>query len=151
MALSDTIDRSFKYTMQDTTRIYVGGRMTYQEMIEWDDVPFKIKAIVNKEFVPDAGTTEITFAEHFKRLETDSFLFQVLKTLKTKIKVDIPTLKKGKNSQSVIYKSKVCTIEEYLSLIKDPKYTLTLEDGTENAPVTEEISFSKLAVMIYSA
>ena len=149
--LSDTIDRSFKYTMQDTTRIYVGGRMTYQEMIEWDDVPFKIKAIVNKEFVPNAGTTEITFAEHFKSLETDSFLFQVLKTLKTKIKVDIPTLKKGKSSQSIIYKSKICTIEEYLSLVKDPKYTLVSEDGTEISPVTEEISFSKLAVMIYSA
>ena len=98
--MSDTIDRSFKYTMQDTTRIYVGGRMTYQEMIEWDDVPFKIKAIVNKEFVPNAGTTEITFAEHFKKLERDSFLFQVCRNLKTKIKGHVPVQKKGKDSIS---------------------------------------------------
>ena len=147
--MSDTIDRSFKYTMQDTTRIYVGGRMTYQEMIEWDDVPFKIKAIVNKEFVPNAGTTEITFAEHFKKLDKDSFLFQVCRTLKTKIKVHVPVQKKGKDSIS--YKSSICTIEEYLDLINDPNSVLTAEDGMVTEPVTEEISFSKLAVMVYSA
>ncbi len=148
--MPDSLDRSFKYTMQDTTRIYIGGRMTYREMIEWDDVPFKIKSIVNKEFVPDAGSAETTFAEHFKKLEKDSFLFQVLKTLKTKIKVDLPVLKKGKNGQSVVYKSKLCTIDEYLDFIKNPDNALRMEDGTVTEPVTEEISFSKLAVMIYS-
>ena len=149
--MSDTLDRSFKYTMMDTTRIYVGGRMTYQEMIEWDDVPFKIKAIVNKEFVPAAGTTEITFPDHFRIIEKDSFLFQVLKTLKTKVKVDVPVLKKGKSEESIIYKSRVCSIDEYLDLIKDGSLNLTLSDGTEKEAVPEEISFSKLAVMIYSA
>ncbi len=149
--MSDTLDRSFKYTMMDTTRIYVGGRMTYQEMIEWDDVPFKIKAIVNKEFVPAAGTTEITFPDHFRIIEKDSFLFQVLKTLKTKVKVDIPVLKKGKSEESIIYKSRVCSIDEYLDLIKDGSLNLTLSDGTVKEAVPEEISFSKLAVMIYSA
>ena len=149
--MSDTLDRSFKYTMMDTTRIYVGGRMTYQEMIEWDDVPFKIKAIVNREFVPAAGTTEITFPDHFRIIEKDSFLFQVLKTLKTKVKVDIPVLKKGKSEESIIYKSRVCSIDEYLDLIKDGSLNLTLSDGTVKEAVPEEISFSKLAVMIYSA
>ena len=149
--MSDTLDRSFKYTMMDTTRIYVGGRMTYQEMIEWDDVPFKIKAIVNKEFVPAAGTTEITFPDHFRIIGKDSFLFQVLKTLKTKVKVDIPVLKKGKSEESIIYKSRVCSIDEYLDLIKDGSLNLTLSDGTVKEAVPEEISFSKLAVMIYSA
>ena len=149
--MSDTLDRSFKYTMMDTTRIYVGGRMTYQEMIEWDDVPFKIKAIVNKEFVPAAGTTEITFPDHFRIIEKDSFLFQVLKTLKTKVKVDIPVLKRGKSEESIIYKSRVCSIDEYLDLIKDGSLNLTLSDGTVKEAVPEEISFSKLAVMIYSA
>ena len=148
--MSETIDRSFKYAMQDTTKIYIGGRMTYQEIIEWDDVPFKIKSIVNREFVPKAGTTEITFGEHFCQIEKDSYLFQVLKTLKTKIKVDIPTIKSGKQ-ESIVYKSRNCTIGEYIDLMKDGSAVLEMPDGTRIDPVTEEISFSKLAVMMFSA
>ena len=107
--MTNTVDRSFKYAMMDTTKIYIGGRMTYQEMIEWEDVPFKIKAIVNKEFVPDAGGTQFTFEEHLCKLQKESYALQS---------------KEGE---------------------------LTTEDGELTKPVTEEISFSKLAVMVFSA
>ena len=146
-----SLDRSFKYAMMDTSRVYIGGRLSYGEMIEWEDVPFKLKGIVNKEFLPDAGSTEFTFADHFKVLKKDSFAFQVFKTLKTRIKVDYPVLKKGKTGDSVIYKSRVCNIEEYLDWVGGGEANLTLSDGSVVEPVTEEISFSKLAMMIFSA
>ena len=139
--MSETLDRSFKYAMQDTNRIYIGGRMTYQEMITWDEVPFKIKAIVNKHFIPDAKTDECTFAEHFKTLSKDGFLFQICKTLKTKVKVDIPYIPKNKTSGDVRYKSEYMKIEDYLDYI---------HGEPPEGFVTEEISFSKLAVMVFA-
>ena len=146
--MTESLDRSFKYAMQDNNRIYIGGRMTYGEMITWEEVPFKIKAIVNNHLLKDAGNPELTMAEHFKTISEDSFLFQILSTLKTKVKVDIPEQnKKG----SIKYKSKVLKIGEYLSFIKNHEGYLTAQDGTEIAPVTEEISFSKLAVLVFNA
>ena len=152
--MTDAQDRSFKYTMQDTNRIYIGGRMTYGEMITWEEVPFKIKAIVNNHLLKDAGNPDLTMAEHFKMLSADSFLVQILSTLKTKIKVDIPQIK-GKNTKktkdAVSYKAVYYKINEYLRFANDHEGYLTLDDGSEVAPVTEEISFSKLAVLVFSA
>ena len=139
--MSDTLDRSFKYAMQDTNRIYIGGRMTYQEMITWDEVPFKIKAIVNKHFIPDAKDTECTFAKHFETLSKDSFLFQICKTLKMKVKVDIPYTAQTKSGETVRFKSEVMNIGDYLDYIRGEH-----PEGL----VTEEISFSKLAVLVFA-
>ena len=149
--MTNTVDRSFKYAMMDTTKIYIGGRMTYQEMIEWEDVPFKIKAIVNKEFVPDAGGTQFTFEEHLCKLQKESYALQVFKTLKTKIKVDIPVLKTKGGKQSIVWKSRVMPFQEYMTFMQSKEGELTTEDGELTKPVTEEISFSKLAVMVFSA
>ncbi len=148
--MTNTIDRSFKYAMMDTTKIYIGGRMTYQEMIEWEEVPFKIKAIVNGQFVPDAGGTEFTFEEHFRKLSRQSFVYQVFKTLKTKVKVDFPVVKKKGSKEDIIYQSKVMKLDEYLDFIQKEAENAA-EDGTLTKAVTEEISFSKLAVMVFSA
>jgi hypothetical protein len=150
--MTDSLDRSFKYAMMDTNRVYIGGRMTYSEMITWEEVPFKIKAIVNNHLLKDAGNPDLTMAEHFKNLPDDSFVLQILKTLKTRIKVDIPQAK-GKNptKDNVTYKSSLLKIEEYLRFVRNHEGYLTLPDGTEVEPVTEEISFSKLAVLVFSA
>lgn len=148
--MTNTIDRSFKYAMMDTTKIYIGGRMTYQEMIEWEEVPFKIKAIVNGQFVPDAGGTEFTFEEHFRKLSRQSFAYQVFKTLKTKVKVDFPVVKKKGGEEDIVYQSKVMKLDEYLDFIQKEAENAE-ENSTLTKAVTEEISFSKLAVMVFSA
>ena len=164
--MKDTIDRSFKYAMQDTNRIYIGGRMTYEEMISWEEVPFKIKKIVNKDFLPDAASPEWTFAEHFKHISDKSFLYQILNTLKTKVKVDYPVTKIKAGKEQTSFKSRVCTIEEYLNFIHSldssmssggeteiiiPKGMEDLDRERLSEVVTEEISFSKLAVLFYAS
>ena len=36
----------FKYVMQDTGSIYVGAKYAYEELLEAEAVPFKLKAIL---------------------------------------------------------------------------------------------------------
>lgn len=130
-------ERDFKYMMQDTSHIYLGGRMTYEDMMEWEDVPFKIKAIINKYFV---GEEDTGLAETLKSLEEDDFRYQILKQLKIKIKAGTYQMKKnwrGKDEKK--YVSKVYHLDEYIQL-----------SGTENPLITEEFIFSKLALMAFS-
>ncbi len=132
-----TNERDFKYVMQDTSHVFMGGRMTYEDMMTWEDTPFKIKAIINKYFM-DKG--ENGLAETITVLQQDDFRYQILKQLKIKIKAGTYQTKKnflGKEEEK--YVSKVYALDEYMKLLDD-----------EKKPATEEFIFSKLALMTFS-
>lgn len=39
-------DQDFKYVIQDLTNVYIGARYTYEEMLEDDNVPHKLKEVI---------------------------------------------------------------------------------------------------------
>ena len=130
-------ERDFKYVMQDTSHVFMGGRMSYEDMMTWEDTPFKIKAIVNKYFM---GKEESSLAETIFALEQDDFRYQILKQLKIKIKAGTYQMKKrlfGKEEEK--YVSKLYTLDEFMELAQ-----------AEKRLVTEEFIFSKLALMAFS-
>lgn len=132
-----TNERDFKYVMQDTSHVFMGGRMTYEDMMTWEEVPFKIKAIVNKYFI---GKDDQNLAETIRILEQEDFRYQILKQLKIKIKAGTFQTKKnlfGKETQK--YVSKLYHLDEYMQIAKE-----------ETMLVTEEFVFSKLAMMAFS-
>lgn len=132
-----TNERDFKYVMQDTSHVFMGGRMTYEDMMTWEDVPFKLKAIVNKYF---SGKEEASLAETMVVLAQEDFRYQILKQLKIKIKAGTYQNKKnffGKEEKK--YVSKTYHLDDYMQLITEEKET-----------VTEEFIFSKLAMMAFS-
>jgi len=130
-------ERDFKYVMQDTSHVFMGGRMSYEDMITWEEVPFKIKAIVNKYFM---GKEESGLAETILALEQDDFRYQILKQLKIKIKAGSYQMKRslfGKEEEK--YVSKLYTLDEFMQLAQGDRRL-----------VTEEFIFSKLALMAFS-
>ena len=89
----EQINREFKAVVQDMTHVYIGAQMSVREIMAFEDVPFKVKAVFN--------------------------VYQVIKQLKLKFKVGIYSDKNGKQ----IYKSKTLTPDEYLDLYSsDEKY-----------------------------
>lgn len=132
-----TNERDFKYVIQDTSQVFIGGRMSYEDMMTWEEIPFKIKAIMNKYFI---NQEETGLAEVMPKLEKEDFRYQILKQLKIKIKAGTYMNKKnlfGKESKK--YVSKVYHLDEYIQLAQ-----------TEDTLVTEEFIFSKLALMAFS-
>ena len=130
-------ERDFKYVMQDTSHVFMGDRMSYEDMITWEEVPFKIKAIVNKYFM---GKEESSLAETIFALEQDDFRYQILKQLKIKIKAGNYQMKRslfGKEEEK--YVSKLYALDEFMQLAQ-----------RDNRLVTEEFIFSKLALMAFS-
>ena len=130
----EQINREFKAVVQDMTHIYIGAQMTVSEILSFEDVPFKVKAIFNKYFGDEQKKGE-KICDLLGKISRDDFVYQVIKQLKLKFKVGIYTEKNG----ITLYKSKTLTPDEYIDLhSSDEKY------------FDEEIVFNKLALLAFS-
>ena len=55
--LADRMEnQDFKYVMQDVSKVYIGAKFTYQEMLDRDDIPFKFKAILSHYMLKEVST-----------------------------------------------------------------------------------------------
>ena len=130
----EQINREFKAVVQDMTHIYVGAQMSVAELIAFEDVPFKVKAVFNK-FFGKEDQRDVKICDLLANIDREDFVYQALKQLKLKFKVGVYSQKNGKE----VYKSKTLTVDEYLALhSSDEKY------------FDEEIVFNKLALFAFS-
>ncbi|MDD6202817.1 MAG: hypothetical protein PUB13_07755 [Lachnospiraceae bacterium] len=81
-------NNDFKYVMQDMTNVYIGAKFTYDEIMNTDEVPFKLKAIISHYMLKEvAGDT--TLENHiFYMKETDLSYF-VYNQMKARFKLSI--------------------------------------------------------------
>lgn len=101
-------NNDFKYVMQDVTKLYIGAKFTYQEMMDSDEVAFKLKAILSHYILKEvAGDT--TPENHVFYMKETDLSYMVYKQLKAKFKMNFPVLSKKGTWQ---YKSEYHTIEE---------------------------------------
>lgn len=128
------INREFKAVVQDTTHVYIGAQMCVRELMIYEDVPFKVKAIFNK-FFGEEEQLDTSIAELMGSISKDSFLYQVCKQLRLKFKVGKYIDKRGKK----VYKSGSYTLDEFIDI-----------HSTEEEIFDEEIVFNKLALMAFS-
>ena len=130
----EQINREFKDVVQDMTHVYIGAQMSVSELISYEDVPFKVKAVFNKYF-GKAEDKERKIGDLVGSVKKDDFTYQVIKQLKIKFKVGTYTVKNG----SETYRSKTLTFDEFLDLhSSDEKY------------FDEELVFNKLALLAFS-
>ena len=127
----------YKYVMVDTSYIYLGAKYTYGELIENEDVAFKLRTIFERYIVPElSGDT--TLEEHFMSLSKD-LAYKTYKQLKVKLKVSKPVMKKnifGKTSK--VYVSENVPLDKFLEMRQ------------EGEVMVQEIVFGKLALMSFA-
>ena len=129
----------FKYVMVDTSRIYLGAKYTYGELLENEDVAFKLRTIFERYIMPElSGDT--TLEEHFQQMGREKdFSYRTYKQLKIKVKISRPVEQKG-------FFGKVT--KKYLSEI------VSLDDFMEMKQagdvLVQEIVFGKLALMSFA-
>lgn len=137
--MNHTVYEDYKYGMQDTSRVYVGSKYTFAELLEADEVLFKLRMLVQKYIVPEADL-EDTLETHLYYLEPGSFLVKLYKQMKARIKVNVIEEKKnlfGKGKKE--YVTKQLTIEQLTGMTKEEKEACGL--------VIQELSVSKLALL----
>lgn len=132
-------NKDFKYILQDITHVFLGRELTYGDLLELEDTPFKLKAITNNYFLKDS-LRDTKLIEHINQITKEEFSYQIYMQLKLRIKLNHKVNRKtifGKDSSKHI--SVECGLEEYLTKYKD-----MIE--AESAYV-EELILSKLALM----
>lgn len=128
--------------MVDTGNIYLGARLTYQDIMENEEVPFKIKAIVERYIVSEIDS-EVSLESHFYYMEKESFSYKTFQQMKTRVKVSIPTVKKtisGKSKST--YETKIMKLEEFV--VMPPSYK------EEIGIMIQEIILNKLSVLTFA-
>jgi len=46
--MQKTVYENYKYSLQDTAKVYIGAKYTFAELLEQDDVAFKFRLIVER-------------------------------------------------------------------------------------------------------
>lgn len=141
------IYEDYKYSMQDTARLYVGAKYTFRELLDEDEISFKFRLIMERYILPEADR-EDTLETHLYYLAPDSFLVKVYKQMKARVKVNVIEEKKpffgGSRGRTAHvpekrYVTKQLTVEELVSVPP--------ADKERQGYVIQELSVSKLALL----
>ncbi len=132
----------YKYVMADTSNIYIGAKYTYEDLLESEDIGFKLKSIISH-YILKESDPQTSLESELYFLTEDSFTYKTFEQLKIKIKTQVLTEKKsifGKTS--VAYKEKVYSLKELVSINLAKKKGMGM--------CIFEISVSKLALMSFT-
>lgn len=124
-------NRDYKHFIQDLSYVYIGARFTYQELIDEEEIPFKIKKIINQYINPELSGEDISLESHLYYMQPKGFAYQTFLQLKCKVRISI--LKKGK------YTTTTMKLQDFVKI--DPK------EKENQGIMIQEIIFSKLALM----
>ena len=130
-------NRDYKYIMQELSTIYIGAKYTYEELIAEEEVPFKIKSMINTYIKPELAGEDLSIESHFYYMEGSGFAYQTYLQLKTRVRFSI-LQKKGKREQ-VSYVTKVMKLQDFVKIPPKQK--------EEQGIMIQEIGMSKLALM----
>lgn len=137
--MQKTVYEDYKYCMQDTEKVYVGCKYTFQEFLEEDSVNFKLRMVINQYVLPHVSP-EDTLESHLYYLAPDSFLVKIYDRMKMRIKVNVIEEKRhligGKKKE---YVTKQMHIDE---LVK-----MTPAEKEEKGLAIQEFCISKLALL----
>ena len=133
----------YKYVMLDTAYLYLGAKYSYGELMENEDIPFKLHTIFERYILPEMDA-ETTLESHFYFMDKKEFSFKTYQQLKIKVKVSKLVTKKpflGIGKPKRVYRAEVIPLAQFVEMSKAEKE----RDGI----LIQEIVISKLALMSF--
>ena len=130
--------------MTDTAFLYLGARYSYREIIENEDILFKIRAIAERYIVPEIGD-ETTLESHLYYMTTKDFAYKTYMQLKAKVKVSRLVTKKsfwGMGKPKRVYETIMIPLADFAKMTKEEKE----KDGI----FIQELVINKLALMAFT-
>ena len=135
-------DNDYKYFMQDSGTIYLGGRYSYQEILENEMVSFKFKSIIEHYISKDTDLTT-TLESHLYYMTQDQFSYRTYKQLKARVKISVLREKK-----TLFGGTKVGDQTETVKL--DTFTQWNLAQKKKQGVIVQELILSKLALMTFT-
>lgn len=128
--------------IQDTNCVYFGRELTYAEMMDKDDVPFKFKAVISAHIAKDTDLNQ-KMADHILQISDQEFSYRIFEQLKLTVRVCYKVQKKGfggKEKDKWVHKA--CSLKQFCSDYRSQVNSCDM--------MLEDISISKLALMVLS-
>ena len=79
-------DRDYKHIVQDVTNIYIGGKLSYGEMLDLDEIPFKFKVILSHYILKEVSR-ETTIENHIFFMKKEDMSYMIFKKMKAKFRL----------------------------------------------------------------
>ena len=141
--MQKTVYENYKYSLQDTAKVYIGAKYTFAELLDQDEVAFKFRLIVERYILAEKEVDpQDTLETHLSYLKPDSFLVKIYDRIKARVKINIIEEKKrifGRGKKR--YVTKELNIRELVAM--------TPEEKEAKGVVIQEISMSKLALAAF--
>ena len=135
-------NNDFKYVIQDTGHIFFGKELTYAEMMDRNDVPFKFQAIIGSYISKDADLSN-RIVDHLIKMTKDEFSYRIYEQLKLQVRFFYKEEKIGLfGKKKMRWIHKTLKMQEFLQNYKE---MVEREEAT-----IEDISISKLGLMTIS-
>lgn len=134
----------YKYVMVDTGNVYLGAKYTYGEILQNEDIPFKIRTIVERYILPQADV-ETTLESDFYYMSPDSLSCRTFRQLKVKVKCSRLTEKKSlfsRGRSKKVYVTELMRLEDFAGM--NPA------DKQAQGIMVQEIVINKLAMMMFT-
>lgn len=144
MLLQKQSYEDYKYVMVDTGNVYLGAKYAYGELLQNEDVPFKIRAIVERYILPGSDP-ETTLESEFYYMTRDSFVYRTFRQLKVKLKCNRIVEKTGifsRGKKRKQYVTESIDLERFVSMSPAQKQAQGI--------VVQEVAVNKLAMMLFT-
>lgn len=87
-------ERDYKHVVQDVTNLYIGAKLTYGEMLDIDEIPFKFKIILSR-YILKEMSRETSIENHIFFMKKEDMSYMIYKKLKAKFRLYVFDDKKG--------------------------------------------------------
>lgn len=137
--MQQTVYEDYKYSIQDTNRIYVGSRYTFRELLDEEELLFKFRMIAERYILPEADP-EDTLETHLYYLKPDSFLVKIYRQMKARVRVSVIEERKAlfRRKGGARYVTRQLTVEQLAAISPEEKERCGM--------AVQELSVSKLAL-----
>ena len=79
-------ERDYKHVIQDVTNLYRGAKLTYGEMLDIDEIPFKFKVILSR-YILKEMSRETNIENHIFFMKKEDMSYMIYKKMKAKFRL----------------------------------------------------------------
>ena len=139
-------NRDYKYFIDDLTKLSMGARYTYKELLDEENLSFRFRSIIKSVMLPLVDQ-DTSLESHFYYMGTQGEDFECYKRLRAKVRYYCPEEKRRslfglrQDSEDVRYKEHFVKLQDLCAIPPDDKERMGI--------VIHEIQLSKPALLSF--
>lgn len=79
-------EKDYKHVLQDMTNLYVGGKLSYKELMDIDEIPFKLKIILSR-YITKEVDENTTIENHLFYMKKTDMSYMILSKIRARFRL----------------------------------------------------------------